>query len=91
MLIYSDVPAATAYNRGANKLKTTNQEIRDLIAKWRSGKSEEEDKPAQQDNWSAGQGGLQNAANALRKRTRELQVDGTPKAKEKRKTLLLFD
>lgn len=90
ILCVIDVPSATAYNRGANKLKTTNQEIRDLIEKWRSGKSEEEDKPQKQDDWSAGQGGLQSAANALRKRTRELQVDGTPKGEIKLGLLCLL-
>jgi hypothetical protein len=74
-----DVPSATAYNRGVNKLKSENQEIRDLIAKHKSGKGEEEEKPVAQDNWSAGQGGLHSAANALRKRTRELKIDETMK------------
>ena len=77
-----NVPAATNYNRGTNKMKGANTEIRNLIARAKKGEDEEEESSkAGKDDWSGGVGGLQNAANALRKRTRELKIDESAKGR----------
>lgn len=88
-----DVPAATAYTRHINKQKKANQEIRDLIAKAKRGDDQEEEEKPKDDSrlWAGGQGGLHDAANKLRKGTRELKIDDSAKGRLYEQAQLIAD
>ncbi len=67
-------------------------QIRDLIDKAKRGDDQEEEKPKEDSRmWAGGQGGLHDAANKLRKSTRELKIDDSAKGRLYEQAQLIAD